>query len=687
MAGTQTYAEQVDSAALSREARERVSAGLEYNRENRDAMLEDLQFLAGNQWAAADLRQRFLDGRPTLTSNRLPQYIKRVVNETRRNRPSIKCLPADGLADVRVAQVYEGLIRNIERLSQSGQVYARALEQSASCGEGHMRLVLEWADDDGFDTDIRIRSIRNTFSVVWDPQAVRDDRSDAKWCAVYQDMNEAEFREQYPNASTAGWDAANPSTSALSNIPNRTRGKIVRVCEYWVVKEEPTRLVKLRHGSPSAMGAETILKDPSDETLLEANYEGWRVVAERQGVKRKVVMYLLGGSAMLDGPVEWPGQRIPIFTVIGDEIDIGDVTIRHGMLRFAKDDQRKLNYALSTDVETYAMSPKVPWVIADEQIEGREDEWRLANQRPTSVLIYNHVDKNGQPLPPPRRSDAISTNPGLMAMADSAVQGMEATIGVYNSALGAPSQERSGIALEKRDAQADTSVYGYIDKLNATIQSIGQEIVNIIPVVYSARKQIRILGVDDAPTIIDMQRSGLDLSIGKYDVAVKTGPAYETRRQEAADGLVELAKVLPPPFLPYITSKIAMLQDWPEAEDVGKTLQQIAISAGLMPPPPGTMPGAPAGPPGMQPPPGAMPPGAPPGMPGAPPPGAGGAQLPPGMMPPGIPMPPNMGPRGPVGPGPDVFAPASPRGVPGPSARVRPRLPVAGPPGMMGAFQ
>lgn len=681
MAGSpQSYAEQFDASKLAHEARERVNAGLEYDRENRDAMLEDLQFLAGNQWAAADLRQRFLDGRPTLTSNRLPQYIKRVVNETRRNRPSIKCLPADGLADVKVAQVYEGLIRNIERASQASQVYARALEQSASCGAGHMRLALEWSDDDTFDMDIRIRSIRNTFSVVWDPQAVRDDRSDAKWCAVYQDMSEAEFKEQYPNASTAGWDAAQPATSALSNIPNRTRGKIVRVCEYWVVKEEPIRLVKLRHMSPSAQGAEVILKDPSDETLLEANYEGWRVVAERPGVKRKICMYLLGGSSVLDGPIEWPGARIPIFTVVGDEIDVGDVTVRAGMIRFAKDDQRKLNYALSTDVETYAMSPKVPWVIADEQISGREDEWRLANQRPTSVLIYNHVDKNGQPLPPPRRSDAISTNPGLMAMADSAVQGMEATIGVYNSALGAPSQERSGIALEKRDAQADTSVFGYIDKLNATIQSMGQEIVNIIPVVYSARKQIRILGVDDAPTIIDMQRSGLDLSIGKYDVAVKTGPAYETRRQEAADGLVELAKVLPPPFLPYITSKIAMLQDWPEAEDVGSTLQQIAVMSGLMLPPQG------AGPPGM-----------PPGMPGQPPMGGppqgppmgppGAQQLPPDMMPPGIPMPPppNAGPRGPIGPGP--FAPASPRGVPGPSARVRPQAPLAGPPGMTGAFQ
>jgi len=684
MAGNpQSYTEQTDALALVRTAQERVSQGLEYDRENRDAMLEDLQFLAGNQWAAADLRQRFLDGRPTLTSNRLPQYIKRVVNETRRNRPSIKCLPADGAANVQVAQVFEGLIRNIERLSQAPQVYARALEQSASCGAGHMRLSLEWADDDGFDTDIRIRSIRNTFSVVWDPQAVRDDKSDANWCAVYQDMNEAEFRESYPTASAAGWDAASPSSSTLSNVPNRTRGKIVRVCEYWEVKEEPTRLVKLRHISPSAMGAETILKDPDDETLLEANYEGWRVVQQRHGVKRRVCMYLIGGSTVLEGPVEWPGARIPIFTVVGDETDIGDVTVRSGMIRFAKDDQRKLNYALSTDVETYAMSPKVPWVIADEQIEGREDEWRLANQRPTSVLVYNHVDKHGQPLPPPRRADAIGTNPGLMAMADSAVQGMEATIGVYNSALGAPSQERSGIALEKRDAQADTSVFGYIDKLNATIQAMGQEIVNIIPVVYSARKQIRILGVDDAPTIIDMQRTGLDLSVGKYDVAVKTGPAYETRRQEAADGLVELAKVLPPPFLPYITSKIAMLQDWPEAEDVGATLQQIAVMAGLMPPPPGTMPPGP--PPGMQPPPGATPPGVPPGPMGAPPPGAGGEQLQPGI-PPGIPMPPRGAPppRGPMGPG--VFQPASPVGVPGPDARVRPRLPVAGPPGMMGAI-
>src|ERR1700761_5246221 len=102
------------------DARDAFALCEEAEAENRAEALDDLRFAKlGEQWPDQVRAQRVRDGRPCLTINRQPAFIRQVVNEARQNRPSIKVHPADSAADIAIAEIYSGLIRNIEQASKA----------------------------------------------------------------------------------------------------------------------------------------------------------------------------------------------------------------------------------------------------------------------------------------------------------------------------------------------------------------------------------------------------------------------------------------------------------------------------------------------------------------------------------------------------------------------------------------
>ena len=103
----------------------------------RDAALEDIAFARlGEQWPSEIMRQRRLDGRPCLTVNRQPSFIRQVVNDARQNKPAITVHPVDNGADYDTAQVIGGLVRSIERASNAGVAYDTAVEPAVTGGFG-----------------------------------------------------------------------------------------------------------------------------------------------------------------------------------------------------------------------------------------------------------------------------------------------------------------------------------------------------------------------------------------------------------------------------------------------------------------------------------------------------------------------------------------------------------------------
>src|SRR5437879_4871350 len=88
--------------------------------DNRKDALNDLRFARlGQQWPAQTEQQREREARRCLTINRMRAFIRQVVNDSRQNKPSIKVHPADIKADPETAEIYNGLIRNIQYTSSA----------------------------------------------------------------------------------------------------------------------------------------------------------------------------------------------------------------------------------------------------------------------------------------------------------------------------------------------------------------------------------------------------------------------------------------------------------------------------------------------------------------------------------------------------------------------------------------
>lgn len=657
-----------DEAARLAQAREQLQLAKDRDRNNEEAMHEDALFLVGgrNQWDERAIQERERAGRPIFTGNLFPPLLAQITGEIRRNKPGIVCTPGDSDATQEAAEVFEGLIRSIERLSQANLVYAGVGKQAAAIGKSHLRIVPVYADDESFDVELRIRRIKNAYSVKWDPAAQAPDKSDANWCYVVSEVDKKAFEEAYPTVGEAAWAKAQTAQRKLDGWRTGDGGKVT-VCEQWVVKKEPFERYRLHHARPSYRGVEmfapsgqeitidgevggTIDGFPAEQWLQAAHADGFDVIQTRTAYKRKICMYLWGGEKQIAGPIEWKGARIPIFTCVGEEIDVGEDTVEHGIIRHAKDDQRSYNYARSAQLELVSQAPKAPIMVSDKQIEGWEDVWVLAQKQPVPYLPYNETQAGA-----PKERSGPQANSGPSELAQLSLTGVKDTTGIQDAALGKKSNETSGIAIQARDAQVDTGTFVYLDNLNATIEAVGAELVAAIPHYYSTRKQITILGQDDTPAIVELSK--IKLNLGKYHVICKRGPSYQTKREKSAELLMQMAQAAPPWAQPSIFMRIAKLIDMPDADDFIGEIRAIGEAIGQLPPS------------------GAAP-GMPPGMPGMPPPG-------------GAPLPPNVIPFGPQGQGapppPDPLADLSvspPRAVPAARPRVGDGPRPAAPPGI-----
>lgn len=571
---------------LLREARERFDNAQEHEKDNRDAATEDFCFAAGDQWPEEVKRTRERDGRPCLTINRLPQFIRQVTGEARQNKPAIRTIPKDGAADPETAKIYDGIIRQIEAASRASHAYITALEHACTGGFGHWRVVTEYADSDAFEQDIRIRRIHNPFSVYWDSNATEYDRSDAMWCFVTEWISKEQFERQYPKETPKDWELTYGRENCQSWL--RDKDDFVRIAEYW--KKEP---VQKRIG----MTADGQVIDLTDRELPP----GVQIVRQRMVDTHRVIRYVLAGHTVLEEAKEWPGKYIPIVPCYGPE-EFYDGEIRYlSVIRYAKDPMRQYNYWQSSITEKIALAPKSPYIGTQKMFEGLEDTWARANDENYAYLPYN-ADPEA-PGGAPQRNSPAPINQAELAQSAQAIDDLKATTGIYDASLGAQGNETSGRAIMARQQEGDTATFAWIDNLSRSIEHTGRILIDLIPRIYDTERMVRILGEDGSSEFVPINAYARDedgnpvlvhdLAVGKYDVEVSVGPSFTTRRQEAAASITEFVRAYPA-SAPVLIPMIAKHMDWPESDKVAELMKKLA-PPGLFedenaaPPPPDPM--------------------------------------------------------------------------------------------------
>jgi len=569
-------------------ARARLDLAVSALSESREDEIDDLRFYAGSpdnhwQWPADVLATRgavqgqTINARPCLTINKLPQHVRQVTNDQRQNRPGAKVIPVDDNADVEVADIFNGMIRHIEYISDADVAYDTACENQVSYGEGYLRLLTEYCDDNTFDQDIKIGRVRNSFSVYMDPTIQDPTGADAKWCFVTEDVTKAEFERMYPDAA--------PITTLQSlgvgdqSISNWLNEDTIRIADYYYIDYDRATL-NLYPGNATAF------QGTPEDKQLRAIYG--KPKKSRESDRPKVKYCKINGYEILEER-EWAGKWIPVIRIVGNEFEVDGRLYVSGLVRNAKDAQRMYNYWVSQEAEMLALAPKAPFIGYGGQFEGYEDKWKTANTQNWPYLEINPdvTDGQGAVLPLPQRAQPPMASSGLLQAKAGASEDIKSTTGQYNASLGMGSNERSGKAILARQREGDVGTYHYGDNLARGVRHVARQLVDLIPKIYDTQRIARIIGEDGETKmvkinpdqqqpvnkIVDQQGIVIEKiynpGVGKYDVVAITGPGYATKRQEALEAMAQLLQGNPQLWA-VAGDLFVKNMDWPGAQEMSK---------------------------------------------------------------------------------------------------------------------
>lgn len=529
----------------------------------RKEALEDLKFRTGDQWPDNIMMSRGQEQRPCLTINRLPQFVRQVTNDARHNRPSVKVSPVGDGSDQEVADVFNGLIRHIEVNSNADIAYDTAVDSQVTSGFGYFRVITDYIDENSFDQEIYIKRIKNPFTVYFDPGAMEPDYSDANWAFIVTDMTHEDYKAEYPDSKMASLT----DFQSIGDDATWLNEDTIRIAEYFEVIKTYKTIYQLADGSVI----------PEEQFIKGMNVKNKRDACERNIKWRKI------NAVEVLKTQDWAGKWIPIIPVLGDDLDVDGKRQLVGLVRYARDPQRMLNYWVTAQTEAIALAPKAPWVVAAGGIKGFESFWQNANVRNFSHLPYNSTGINGEQIPPPQRNTAEPPVQAMTLATQQAGQYMKDTTGIYDASLGQQGSEVSGKAILARQSQSNISNFHFIDNLSRSIKHLGRILIDLIPKIYDAPRVMRIIQEDGSAEQVALNgipAAGLpvgvqkiyDLSTGRYDVVVETGPNYSTKRQQALDSMVQISQAFPQIWQVAGDLMVGNM-DWPNHDTLAERLK------------------------------------------------------------------------------------------------------------------
>lgn len=592
---------------LLAEGKEAFQLAVDAENENREAAKDDIAFARlSDQWPEKIRRDRERDDRPCLTRNLMPSFIRQVVNDARQNKPSIKVHPADDNADVQTAEIMNGLIRNIEYTSDAEVAYDTATENAVSMGWGYFKIDYDYAYDDSADLDIAIRRIANPFSIYGDPFSTAADSSDWNTAHEVEWLTEDAFENQFPDEDKIDWDFD------FEGAGNWKRDKEVLVAKWWKREEVERPMLVLPNGA-------LIDKAVYEAQALLLASQGIIPVREHTGRSWKVKRHIMTGAKVIKSE-DWLGKFIPIIPVYGDEVvDEQGKRYLRSLIRDAKDTQRQYNYWQSAATELVALAPKVPFIGPKGAFKSDARNWASANTVNHPYLEYDVVPGA---QPPQRQPLDVGPAAGALQQAMTAREDMGAIIGM-RAENSEQINEASGRALLVRQRKGDVSTFHFQDNMSRAIRHAGRILIDLIPRIYNTERIVRIMGEDGTPENVPLNRpvpakdengqpvmqpkmdqNGqpimgqdgqplqeqaqriFDLSLGKFDLTVSTGPGFQTKREEAALQMTEFLRVWPS-AAPVIGDLVAKNLDWPGADEIAKRLKKMLppqLQEGGLPP-------------------------------------------------------------------------------------------------------
>jgi len=526
------------------------------------AVTDDMKFvydIDDGQWPENIRSERENEGRPVITSNKLQKTLRRIRGDGMQNRPRLKVIPVDDKSDVNMAELYSGILREIEYLSAADIAYDTAYNHALSSSVGFFRIITQYTDDNGFEQDLRIKRVLNQLSIHFDPYATEFNLEDAQYCFIEELISKELYKRLYPKSEISDFD----SSSIASVFGDWMQQNKVRVAEYFYKEPVKKKIVMLDNGQ--------VIPVENKNTIPTLRAMGQNIVRERYVHTHVVKWAKVSGGEILEERV-WPGKDIPVIPMFGDEVIVEGKKYYLSLARGAKDPQRMYNYWATSATETVALAPKMPFIVDHRQIKGFENEWEEANRKNRMYIRYNAISG----LNKPSREPQAQIPTAIMNMMQATAYDIEDHLGQYESSKGEASNERSRVAIVERVRQSDKGTYLFINNRTRAMIAAGRQMIDLIPKIYDTPRALQIMGEDGEHSLVKVNQPDMvdgqptiqnDLTVGKYDLIASIGASFSSKREEMVQMMIESMQYAPM-LAPVIAPLIFKYSDYPGAAEI-----------------------------------------------------------------------------------------------------------------------
>lgn len=456
------------------------------------------------QWTKAAREAREGAGRPVLQFNRIPTYLQHIANAGRQNKPAIKITAGDK-GKPETAEMLEARIRFIEYESDASTVFDTARDQQVSSGRGFIRVLTEELPD-GRQVP-RLERIANQFSVIFGPHR-KYDASDADRCWVITYISKDEYKRRFGKETLlAQTDFAEFEGS-----------------EGWINAGPNNEMVQI---------AEKFVKEYDDGGEIATSVcryviDGRQILEEGEAITPDIgIVPQWGREAMIDGIMRHLSLHNP-----------------------GKDWQRLINLYGSNIAELVGGTPKTRFFAPIGSV-AKNHEDAYASNSATSILYYKQFDpETGKELHKP---EIVAHEPAIQAASlgfQQAVEGLKASMGIFDASLGQRSNEVTGIAQERRQKQSEVTNYHFPSNEERTRKRVGQILIKMISVLDRPGSTVPIRHENGKTELVPIGNAYEDpktkkqvthvLTDADYGVEVESGPSYANavEQKEEAQGIM-----------------------------------------------------------------------------------------------------------------------------------------------------
>ncbi|MCJ9563719.1 portal protein [Acinetobacter baumannii] len=529
-----------DQDSILDEIKKNLRYAEDYWHDNYERGVEDKEFVTvkGAQWEDGAVARRTAEGKPSLEFNLCRAYCRQQINTQRQNRAQVKVVPVDNGADADKANIIEGLIKDTEESSDAESAYDQAAENAVYGAIGFFRIVTDYVSELSFNQEPRFMTVHNPHAWYIDPQSKALDGSDARWAVGGEWVDKDIIEDKYGTNAVVDF-----AMSEFSDWCN-TEDKTVLIVEYFKVEEVSDELWMLEDGTTNYKSALLDEFGVSEDELKPL------VTNSRSTTRTEVKWYKASGSKVLEETV-FPGKYIPVIPVYGEVTYIGEERYLHSLVHFAKDPQRLYNYWKSTEAQILQKNQDDILVVDPKGVSGHEEEWRDPSK--FAAVHYKHIDDNQQSIPAPYRIGAAQPPVGVLNAAESAKVAITDILNMHAPIMGGDSQEVSGVAIGMRQRQSETAQFHLQDNLNKSIRHAGRILLGLYQALYTVPMVRRIIGADGEAkqiNLFDKTANGVlaDVTIGRYDVRMDTGPSFNTQREQNFALMMQLLSMNPQLF-------------------------------------------------------------------------------------------------------------------------------------------